>query len=127
MHDDIDPRSPVPLYEQIAARIRVAIAAEEYRAGDALPSVRQLSSMLRVNPSTVVQAYRDLEGQGFVETRHGAGTYVRSVSPAVRDEERVRQARALVQSVLAEAARLGIGAADVARALAEEMGVASHE
>ena len=127
MHDDIDPRSPVPLYEQIAARIRVAIAAEEYRAGDALPSVRQLSSMLRVNPSTVVQAYRDLERQGFVETRHGAGTYVRPVSPAVRDEERVRQARALVQSVLAEAARLGIGAADVARALADEMGVASHE
>jgi GntR family transcriptional regulator len=127
MHDDIDPRSPVPLYEQIAARIRVAIAAEEYRAGDALPSVRQLSSMLRVNPSTVVQAYRDLERQGFVETRHGAGTYVRSVSPAVRDEERVRQARALVQSVLAEAARLGIGAADVARALAEEMRVAGRD
>ena len=127
MHDEIDPRSPVPLYEQIAARIRVAIAAEEYLAGDALPSVRQLSSMLRVNPSTVVQAYRDLERQGFVEMRHGAGTYVRSVSRAVRDEERVRQARALVQSVLAEAARLGLGAADVARALAEEMGVASWD
>jgi DNA-binding transcriptional regulator YhcF (GntR family) len=127
MHDEIDPRSPVPLYEQIAARIRVAIAAEEYRAGDALPSVRRLSSMLRVNPATVVQAYRDLERQGFVETRHGAGTYVRSVSPAVRAEERMRQARALVQSVLAEAARLGIGAADVARALAEEMRVAGRD
>ena len=127
MYHEIDPRSPVPLYEQIAARIRVAIAAEEYRAGDALPSVRQLSSMLRVNPSTVVQAYRDLEREGFVEMRHGAGTYVRAVSPAVRDEERVRQARALVQSVLAEAARLGIGAATVARALADELGVPSHE
>ena len=127
MHDEIDPRSPVPLYAQIAARIRVAIAAEEYRTGEALPSVRQLSSMLRVNPSTVVQAYRDLEREGFVEMRHGAGTYVRAVSPAVRAEERVRQARALVQSVLAEAARLGLGAADVARALAAEMGVASHD
>ena len=127
MHDEIDPRSPVPLYAQIAARIRVAIAAEEYRTGDALPSVRQLSSMLRVNPSTVVQAYRGLEREGFVAMRHGAGTYVRAVSTAVRDEERVRQARGLVQSVLAEAARLGIGATDVARALADEMGVASHE
>ena len=127
MHDEIDPRSPVPLYEQIAARIRVAIAAEEYRAGDTLPSVRQLSSMLRVNPATVVQAYRDLEREGFVEMRHGAGTYVRAVSPAVRDEERARQARSLVQSLLADAARLGIGAAVVARALADEMGVPSHE
>jgi GntR family transcriptional regulator len=127
MHDEIDPRSPIPLYEQIAARIRVAVAAEEYAAGAALPSVRQLSSMLRVNPSTVVQAYRDLERDGFVEIRHGAGTFVRAVGPAVRDQERGRQARELVRSLLAEAARLGIGAADVARALTDEMGVRSHE
>jgi GntR family transcriptional regulator len=127
MHDEIDPRSPIPLYEQIAARIRVAVAAEEYAAGAALPSVRQLSSMLRVNPSTVVQAYRDLERDGFVEIRHGAGTFVRAVGPAVRDQERVRQARELVRSLLAEAARLGIGAADVARALTDETGVRSHE
>ena len=123
MHEQIDPRSPVPLYEQIAARIRVAVAAAEYQAGDALPSVRQLSSTLRVNPSTVVQAYRDLERDGFVEMRHGAGTFVRAVAPAVREQERVRQARDLVRSLLAEAARLGIGAADVARALTDEMGV----
>jgi hypothetical protein len=45
----------------------------------------------------------------------------------VRDQERVRQARELVRSLLAEAARLGIGAADVARALTDEMGVRSHE
>jgi GntR family transcriptional regulator len=127
MHDEIDPRSPIPLYEQIAARIRVAVAAEEYRAGEALPSVRQLSSTLRVNPSTVVQAYRDLEREGFVEMRHGAGTFVRAVAPEVREQERTRQARVLVRSLLAEAARLGIGAADVARALTDEMGVPSHE
>ena len=127
MHDDIDPRSPVPLYEKIAARFRVAVAAEEYRAGEALPSVRQLSSTLRVNPSTVVQAYRDLEREGFVEMRQGAGTFVRAVAPEVREQERMRQVRVLVRSLLAEAARLGIGAADVARALTDETGVPSHE
>ena len=127
MHDEIDPRSPVPLYEQIAARIRFAIAAGEYRPGEALPSVRQLSSTLRVNPSTVVQAYRDLERDGFVEMRHGAGTFVREMGPAMREQERLRQVRELVRSLLAEAARLGIGAAEVARALTEEMGVPSHE
>lgn len=127
MHEEIDPRSPVPLYEQIAARIRVAVAAEEYRAGDALPSVRQLSSALRVNPSTIVQAYRDLEREGFVEMRQGAGTFVRAVTPAVREQERMRRARELVRALLTDAARLGIGAADVARALTDELGVTSHE
>jgi GntR family transcriptional regulator len=127
MHDDIDPRSPVALYEQIAARIRVAVVAEEYRAGYALPSVRQLSSTMRVNPSTVVQAYRHLEDDGYVEIRHGAGTFVRAMVPARREQERMRQARELVRSLLAEAARLGIGAADVARTLTDEIGMASHE
>jgi GntR family transcriptional regulator len=127
MHDEIDPRSPVPLYEQIAARIRVAVAAEEYRAGEALPSVRQLAAALRVNPSTVVQAYRDLEREGFVEMRQGAGTFVKALAAAEREQERTRQARGLVRALLAEAARLGIGSTEVARAFAEETGVASHE
>jgi hypothetical protein len=47
--------------------------------------------------------------------------------PARREQERMRQARELVRSLLAEAARLGIGAADVARALTDEIGMASHE
>jgi GntR family transcriptional regulator len=127
MFDEIDARSPVPLYEQIAARIRVAVAAEEYRAGDALPSVRQLAVSLRVNPATVVQAYRDLEREGFVEMRHGAGTYVRAVAATVREAERQRQARGLVRALLAEAARRGIGAGEITRALMEEMGVTSDE
>ncbi|HEX6307675.1 MAG TPA: GntR family transcriptional regulator [Longimicrobiales bacterium] len=127
MFEEIDPRSPIPLYEQIAARIRVAVAADEYRAGAALPSVRQLAASLRVNPSTVVQAYRDLERDGFVEVRHGAGTFVRAVEPELRDRERARQARALVRALLADAARLGIGVAEIARALTHETGVPSHE
>lgn len=122
MIDDIDPRSPVPLYEQIAARIRVAVAAEEYAAGDALPSVRQLASALRVNPATVVQAYRDLEREGFVEMRHGAGTFVRAVPSEKRTAARSRQARELARGALAEAARLGVPASELLAALRAEIG-----
>jgi len=57
MFDQIDPRSPTPLYAQIAARLKLAVAAGELRPGEALPSVRQLAARLRVNPATVVQAY----------------------------------------------------------------------
>ena len=121
MINDIDPRSPVPLYEQIAARIRGAVAAREYEAGDALPSVRQLAAQLRVNPATVVQAYRDLEREGFVEMRHGAGTFVQSLAEDRRDGERAKQARELVRRFIADAARRGITTAELRRALAEEL------
>lgn len=127
MLDDIDPRSPVPLYEQIAARIRVAVAAEEYVAGQSLPSVRQLAAQLRVNPATVVQAYRDLEREGFVEMRHGAGTFVQAVTADRRGEERLRQARELVRGLLEAAARVGVTAQELKLALAEASGEAARE
>jgi GntR family transcriptional regulator len=120
--EDLDPRSPVPLYEQIAARLRVAVASDELKAGELLPSVRHLATTLRVNPATVVQAYRDLERDGFVEMRHGAGTFVQQVGGTRRTAERQRQARRLAREVLTEAARLGLSAADMKRALDEESG-----
>jgi GntR family transcriptional regulator len=108
LFDQIDPRSPIPLYAQIASRLRLAVAAGELRPGDALPSVRQLASRLRVNPATVVQAYRDLETDGYVEMRQGAGTFVRDIRPEQRADERARQAAVLVRRVLADAGRLGL-------------------
>lgn len=127
MFDQIDPRSPTPLYEQIAARVRVAVAAGDLAAGEALPSVRKLARELRVNPATVVQAYRDLAADGFVEMRHGQGTFVQEVSPFLRDEERATRAQELVRTLLTDAARLGIGADEIARAFQAEIGVEIHE
>lgn len=117
MFHDLDPRSPTPLYAQIAARVRVAVAAGELDEGDALPSVRQLARTLRVNPATVVQAYRDLETDGFVEMRHGAGTFVRAVPGPVRDDERARRATEIARRALVDAARLGLPADDLITAL----------
>jgi GntR family transcriptional regulator len=120
--EGIDPRSPVPLYAQIAARIRVAVAAGEIRPGDALPSMRGLAQRLRINPATVVQAYRALELDGFVEMRHGAGTFVREIPTDRKTEERAVQAETIARQALQEAARLGIPARELLAALAEEVG-----
>jgi GntR family transcriptional regulator len=122
MFDEIDPRNPIPLYDQIAARIRLAVASGDLAEGDALPSVRHLAARLRINPATVVQAYRMLEREGFVEMRQGSGTYVRNVSSDRRKQTREDQAARLARDLLAEAARLGIAGTDVARALQREMG-----
>ena len=108
MFEHIDPRSSTPLYAQIAARFRVAIAAGELRTAALLPSVRDLAARLRVNPATIAQAYRELEGEGFVEIRHGAGTYVHELAPGRRTRERARQAKALAERVLADARRMGV-------------------
>lgn len=127
MFAEIDPRSPTPLYEQIAARIRVAVAAGDLAPGDSLPSVRALARDLRVNPSTVVQAYRDLAADGFVEMRHGQGTFVQEVSPFLRDEERATRAQQMIRKLLEDAARLGIGVEELARAFNAEAGVEISE
>lgn len=121
MFDSIDPRSPTPLYAQIATRLRMAIASGELRSGDGLPSVRQLSSRLRVNPATVVQAYRELEVDGLVSTRHGAGTFVQDVAADRRRQDRQKEARRLVADLLARAAALGITAAELHDAIQREL------
>jgi GntR family transcriptional regulator len=117
MFDQIEPRSSTPLYAQIAARVRVAIAAGELRAGDPLPSVRQLAAQLRINPATVVQAYRDLESEGLVLTRHGAGTFVQDVAPERRAADRATEARRLVGDLMSRAAGLGITPAELRKAV----------
>jgi len=121
--DGIDARSPVPLYAQIAERVRLAIATGALGTAAALPSVRQLATELRVNPATVVQAYRDLETQGFVEIRHGAGTFVRELAPGRRARERSHHATALVRKLLADARRMGVSLAEVQKAIEDEVGV----
>jgi GntR family transcriptional regulator len=121
MFDRIDPRSPTPLYAQIAARIRLAIAADELRPGDGLPSVRQLAGQLRINPATVVQAYRDLAAEGFVEMRQGAGTFVHLVPTERRSRERESAAKRLVQDMMREAVRIGITADELRLAVDREL------
>ena len=76
LFDDIDPRSPTPLYAQITARVRITVAAGDLGPGDSLPSVRVLAGDLRVNPATVSQAYGDLAADGFVEKQHCHGTFI---------------------------------------------------
>lgn len=119
MFERIDPRSPVPIYAQIASRLRVAVASGELKSGDPLPSVRALATQLRINPATVSQAYRELEREGTVEMRQGAGTYVSAVSNDRRRRDRIAEARRLVREMLAEAARLGIATDELDQALTD--------
>ncbi len=72
----IDARSHIPIYLQIAEGIRAAVAADVYRPGEALPSLRALALDLRVNPNTVQRAYDELAREGLVYSEKGKGLFV---------------------------------------------------
>ena len=67
-----------PIYEQIREKFIELIINNALREGDKLPSVRELASMLTVNPNTISKAYSRLENGGMIETLKGKGTFVRA-------------------------------------------------
>ncbi len=72
----LDRSSPVPLHEQIAVALRDRITRGSLRPGDRLLSSRELADRLRVNRTTVVQSYRELQNDGWIECGVGKGTFV---------------------------------------------------
>ncbi|MGA4841324.1 GntR family transcriptional regulator [Streptomyces sp. G45] len=103
----LDTTNRAPLHEQIAGALRRAIAEGDHAPGDRLPSARDLSQALGVNANTTLRALRTLRDEGLLEFRRGRGVTV---------AEGARQRSALVDRVhdlVAEAARLGYGRADL--------------
>lgn len=72
----IDRRSGLPTYLQIAEQVRQALVLGRLGVGDKLPTAREVVASTAVNPNTVLKAYRELEREGLVEGRVGAGTFV---------------------------------------------------
>jgi GntR family transcriptional regulator len=71
----MDTKSGVPPYLQIAQQIRQALAAGVLQPGDQLPTVKEVVTALAINPNTVFKGYREVEREGLVEGRPGAGTF----------------------------------------------------
>jgi len=76
MHIILNNNSMVPIYEQLMEQVKNEIISGGLAENEALPSVRSLSSELRISALTVKKAYDRLEEEGFVVTVHGKGTYV---------------------------------------------------
>ena len=78
---DIDPDSPVPLHEQVAAAVRRAIADGEAKPGERLPPARDMAKVLGVNSNTVFRALHTLRDEGLLEFSRGHGVSVTGVGP----------------------------------------------
>jgi len=112
----VDPADPTPLYAQLERGIRAAIVAGKLKAGDRLPTVRQLAADLHVNANTVAKVYAELERAGVLATQRGIGTFVRDtptlVGPTTR-RDRERELRPLVDRLLADASAIGYSLPDI--------------
>ena len=93
----LDKRDPLPLYDQVCAEIRRAIADGEIGPGERLPPARDLAAVLQVNTNTVLRALRLLRDEGLLEFRRGRGVTVavlaRRGAVLARARDLVRYAR----------------------------------
>jgi GntR family transcriptional regulator len=103
----------VPIYLQIVNQVRYLVAAGLLEPGEELPPIRVLAERLVVNPNTVARAYRELEGEGVVEKRRTAGTFVSAARTRLSRRERLRILTERADALLAEARQLDVGLPEV--------------
>ena len=72
----IDNASDRPVYQQIIDHVKRDIALGRIIKNEKLPTVRQLAGQIAINPNTIAKAYRQLEQQGIIVTKAGAGAFV---------------------------------------------------
>ncbi len=113
----IDPASGVPFYRQIIDQIKYAIARGELKAGDQLPTVRQLAVDLAVNPNTVSKSYSQLEILGILQTQQGSGTFISPQKVEVSDLERQEKLDSLCREFISSAASYGFTLSELIEAL----------
>lgn len=109
----IDERRPEPLYHQIESQLRGLILGGQLAEGTALPSIRELAVSLKCSAITVRRAYQDLEAEGLIRTRQGAGTFVSAAGRADHERQRLARAAEELEHAVNAALRLGCSAEEV--------------
>ena len=108
----------LPIYIQIMNLIKSEIVSGELSGGDKLPSVREYSKELKVNPNTVQRTYQELEREGLVFTQRGMGTFVTEDSKIVRNLK-TDMASEIINSFLEEMKGLGFQNSEIVNILSE--------
>lgn len=91
---NITHSSGIPVYRQVMEQIKKAVATGDIIADEKLPTIRELSGILKINPNTIAKVYNELERENIIYKRQGMGTFV---APQVERSEtlQVRRAEAL--------------------------------
>jgi GntR family transcriptional regulator len=116
-----NPSLGVPIYLQLMEQVKHAIETGALRPGDQLPGIRPLAEQLVINANTVAKAYRELEHEGVIELKHGAGAFVSGSEQAQKLADKFRSAQPLVTSAVERLRARGLSDEEIRRMFEAEL------
>jgi GntR family transcriptional regulator len=116
-----NPSSGVPIYLQLMEQVKHSIETGALRPGEQLPGIRPLAEELVINPNTVAKAYRELEHEGVIELRHGAGAFVSANSGAKKLTDKLRAGQTVVAAAVEKLRARGVTDEEVRRLFEAEL------
>jgi len=121
-----NPSLGVPIYLQLMEQVKHAIETGALRPREQLPGIRPLAEELVMNPNTVAKAYRELEHEGVIELRHGAGAFVSAQPRTKKVAEAVRDAQPVVAAAVKRLRARGLTDEEIRRLFEAELAALSR-
>lgn len=112
----VDVKSALPVYEQIKRAIKLAILSGHLKENDRLMSLRDMALKLKINPNTIIKVYYQLEVEGFIYSRPGAGYFVKLDRRKIKKEKR-ELLREITGEYISRVIKLGYSLEDMIREL----------
>ncbi len=119
MYLRLDHQSGESIYRQIVEQVKFKVASGQLKAGEKLPSIREMAKDLKINPRTVVKAYEELQAVGLVVRRQGQGVFITESQAALPARVRHKAIADLASRLLSEASRMGASGDEVQAILKE--------
>lgn len=116
-----NPSSGVPIYLQLMEQVKHAIETGALRPGEQLPGIRPLAEELVINPNTVAKAYRELEHEGVIELRQGAGAFVAGNAGAKKLTDAIRAGQGIVADAIEQLRARGVTDEEIRRLFEAEL------
>jgi len=110
-----NPSSGLPIYLQLMEQVKYGIETGALRPGEELPGIRRVAVELVVNPNTVAKAYRELEHEGLIELRQGAGAFVVRSARARVVTQKLRNAQPVLSALVAKLGEIGLSQEEMRR------------
>jgi GntR family transcriptional regulator len=116
-----NPASGVPIYLQLMEQVKHAIETGALRPGEQLPGIRPLAEELVINANTVAKAYRELEHEGVIELRHGAGAFVSATTRPKKATDKLRAGQTVVSDAIRKLRERGVTDDEIRRLFEAEL------
>lgn len=115
------------IYEQIVDNIKEQIMTGVLKENTPLPTVRELSQLLTINPHTVQKAFQTLDQEGYIYTIENKGTFVSSIKHVKRDEQKVKDTINVIAEGYKELIYMGMSQNEIHNKILEKMKGGPHD